>query len=298
MRAWKPVAAVVALACLLFAVFVLGRAFVQPKPSTQESVPVTKSATTVSGAASSATDYVGYWCDSANAPRRVMSRERMDKLEVVDFDGKRLLFTVMHTGAAPSYRITSSENTIVAQVAGGVASVEFDDDRGGSNRATIRLLGDSILVRIVPVLPADNGSLAMDVVMLRDRLHGARTVDESKPSNPSTVAEVAYHTPSPGSTERKALMDAARKTFLDAPRTTFVVHELYIQGDWAVGTIDPVGFEHGPPYDNVYVWRKTGGVWTCLQGCGDVGDQTLDDIRDAVRQIGVPAHLVDAIRFK
>lgn len=298
MRAWKPVAAVVALACLLLAAFGLGRAFVQPKPATQEAVPITASASTVSSATSPAADYVGYWCDSANAQRRVMSRERMDELEVVDFDGKLLLFTAMHTGPAPSYRITSSENTIVAQVADGVATVEFDDDRGGRNRATIQLLGDRIQVRIVPVLPADNGSLAMDLVMLRDRFHDARTVDESMPPNTSTVAEVAFHTPSPGSAERRVLMDAARKTFLDTPQTKFVVHELYVQGEWAVGTLDPVGFENGPPYDSVYVWRKTDGVWTCLQGCSDVGDQTLDDIRDAVRQYGVPANLVDAIRFK
>jgi len=298
MRVWKPVAAVAALACLLLAVFVLGRAFVQPKPSAQEPTPVTERAGTASRTASPAADYVGYWCDSANAPRRVMSRERMDELEVVGFDGNRLLFTVMHTGAAPSYRITSSENTVVAEVVDRVARVEFDDDRGGMNRATIQLLGDRILVRIVPVLAADNGSLGMDAVMLRDRLHGTRTVDESMPSNASMGAEAAYHTPSPGSAERGALMDAARETFLDAPKTKFVVHELYVQGDWAVGTLDPVGFEHGPPYENVYVWRKANGVWTCLQGCGDVGDLTLDDVRDAVRQIGVPANLVDAIRFK
>lgn len=298
MRAWKPVAAVAALACLLLAVFVLGRAFVQPKSSTQEPRPVTETASPASRTASPAADYVGYWCDSANAPRPVMSRERMDELEVVGFDGNRLLFTVMHTGAAPSYRITSSESTVVAQVVDSVARVDFDDDRGGMNRATIQVLGDRLLVRIVPILPADNGSLEMDVVMLRDRLHGARTVDESVPSNTSTGADAAYHTPSPGSAERKALMDTARGTFLDAPKTTFVVHEIYVQGDWAVGTLDPAGFEHGPPYDNVYVWRKANGVWTCLQGCSDVGEQTLDDIRDAVRQIGVPANLVDAIRFK
>lgn len=298
MRAWKPVAAVAALACLLLAMFLLGRAFVQPKPSAQEPRPVAGAAITASRTASPAADYVGYWCDSENAPRRVMSRERMDELEVVGFDGNRLLFTVMHTGAAPSYRMTSSESTVVAQVVDSVATVEFGDDRGGVNRATIQLLDDRIMVRIVPILPADNGSLGMDVVMLRDRLHGARTVDESMLSNSGTGAEAAYHTPSPGSAERKALMDAARGTFLDAPGTEFVVHELYVLGDWAVGTLDPVGFEHGPPYDNVYVWRKANGVWTCLQGCSDVGEQTLDDIRDAVRQIGVPANLVDAIRFK
>ncbi len=194
--------------------------------------------------------------------------------------------------------MTSSESTVVAQVVDGVAVVEFADDRGGKNRATIQLLGDRILVNIVSIVGGDNGSLDMDVVMLKDRLNGVRTVDESMLSDASVNSEAAYYTPSVGSAERKALMDAARVTFLDMPDTQFIVHELYVQGDWAVGTLDPVGFEHGPPYEHVYVWQRTNGDWTCLQGCSDVGDLTLEDIRDATRQMGVPAKLVDAIRFK
>ncbi len=298
MRARRPIVAVAALACLLIVVLFLGYTVIQRRTPDVQRTPVAKKPRLASQPTSAAVDYVGYWCDSANAPRRVMSRERIDELEVVEFDGNHLLFTVMHTGSAPAYRITSSEDTVTALVVDGMARAEFHDDRGGTNRATIQLLGDRLLVRIDPLEASDNGSLRMDVMMLKDPYHGTREVDEDVSPVPTSIVRPGYYTPPAGSPERGALMDAARKTFPPSEQTKFVVYELYVQDDWAVGTLDPVGYESDPPHENVYVWKRVKGKWTCLQGCGDVGELSLDDIRTSIGELGVPADLVAAVQFK
>lgn len=241
--------------------------------------------------------YVGHWCDSENASRPTQSESGISEIAIDAADTDSVTFNVLHTAAAPAYRMTGSETTITAPIKNGVAAFTFRDERGGMNAGTIQFLEDKLVVEIRTTSANGNanGSVAMNCLMLRDQYFGTREVLSPAPA---TAAVPAYHTPAPGSTERSALMDAARRTFDGDEQIKFIVHELYVQEDWAVGTLDPAGYDGDPPYVNVYVWRRTDGRWTCLQGCGDVGDLTLDDIRTSISRYGVPASLVAAVQFK
>jgi hypothetical protein len=294
MHVWKPIVATSVLACVAGVVLLLGYTVAQHRSHGVQQIPVVRQSRPTSQVASGGIDYVGYWCDSANAPRQVMGHDGMDELQVVSFDGTHLRFTVMHTGGAPAYRITSSEDTVTARVANGVAKAEFRDDQSGMASATIELLGDRLLVRIDPLSPSDGGSLRMNIMMVRDEHHSSREVDESTLPATAQGVQPTYYTPVPGSPERRTLMDAARKTFSTEAQPVFVVHELYVQGDWAVGTLAP----DGTNVNGIYVWKKAAGNWRCLQGCGDIGDQSRSEQLAAIRRLGVPANLVAAIQFK
>lgn len=143
-----------------------------PEPPADESAPSTE---TVSYA-----PYVGYWCDSDNAKRSTMSTEGMDQIEILSASADTVTFTLLHTGAGPSYRMTGSESPITAGIADGVASFEFRDERGSLNTGIIRFLEYELVVEILmtEVDSTASGSAAMHCLMLRDEHYGDRIVQE------------------------------------------------------------------------------------------------------------------------
>jgi hypothetical protein len=80
-------------------------------------------------------------------------------------------------------------------------------------------------------------------------------------ANPSPVqATGPITTPPAGSTERKELLDAARKKLGVA--TQFYVLQLYVQGDTALGDLDPVTkAKNGRLF---VAWEKVNGTWTAI----------------------------------
>jgi len=116
------------------------------------------------------------------------------------------------------------------------------------------------------------------------------------PSAPAEPAAAIY-TPARKSATRQELMDAARsKTGASA---LYMVWELYVQGDWAVGELSPVGSSHNR-YSDVFVWHRDAGAWQCLTSGGDVGesDSPAQDIRSTLVSEGVSDSLVNALKFK
>ena len=123
-------------------------------------------------------DYAGFWCDSANAPRKVMSPDGISELQVIAADATSVSFTLTRTGPAPGYRIVSSATTITAPLASGVAHFTFDDDRGGVNRGDLELLEAGILIRVKGGSGHPDAPIQMDCLMRRDPYHATRTIEE------------------------------------------------------------------------------------------------------------------------
>lgn len=187
MGSWKSVVAVAALVCVVVIVAGLGWSFFQVPivPTPPASTPEIRARDIAQATARA--NYSGHWCDSANAPRKVMSSEGLDEIVVTASSERSLTFSVMHTGPAPSYRIVGSETTITAPVVDGVATFEFLDDLGSANEGTIELLDDKLVVEIGLAdspNPEANASIAMNCVMLRDRNYASRTVEEPTYNGP------------------------------------------------------------------------------------------------------------------
>jgi len=105
MRVWRSVGAPVALACVVAVVLFVGFTALQ-KPHQAAKRQVVSRNVVPSQSASATVDsrYVGYWCDSKNADRTVMSIKGMDSMEIKSIDRGLVVFDVLHTGASPSYR--------------------------------------------------------------------------------------------------------------------------------------------------------------------------------------------------
>jgi hypothetical protein len=78
-------------------------------------------------------------------------------------------------------------------------------------------------------------------------------------------------TPAAGSAERKALLDAAR-TKLESS-SAFYVYQLYVQGDTAIGDIDPVA--KGKLGRIFVAWERRNGEWVAI-GASKFGSQSAN----------------------
>lgn len=127
------------------------------------------------------------------------------------------------------------------------------------------------------------------------------TPPASRPKSKPTAKKpgsTGIYTPSKGSSERAALMDAARVQSGDWTQR-FTVYELHVLGSWAVGELSAQGVPHSP-LSHVYAWHEKDGHWTCLMNGGDVGegDDPKPAIRAALRDLGMPKALVSALQFR
>jgi len=98
--------------------------------------------------------------------------------------------------------MTGSDKPVTAKLRGDIAEFEFEDGRGGTCRGSVEFLDGRLVVEIKTIEVDVNaagvgGSLDMYTVMLRDRYHGTRTVDESELPGSGTKAEYLF----PGSDE-------------------------------------------------------------------------------------------------
>ena len=179
MNLLKPAVALVVLVGLLAAALYAANS--SREPQVLPGPPPTASQATTSSAPMYS-KYVGYWCDSVNATSPTMSEEGMSEIEVTSASTDSIAFTVMHTGAAPSYRITSSDTTITATIVDGVATFEFRDDRGGRNSGIVQFLDEKLVVEILSTGSdtdaIGNGSIEMNCLMLKDQYRGTREVLE------------------------------------------------------------------------------------------------------------------------
>lgn len=175
-RLSKSAVAVVAVLGLLAAVMSLVQ--ISRRPDTTAKEPPRATAETT--AAPTYSSYVGQWCDSDNATSPTMSEEGMSQITIEAADADSVTFTVLHTASAPAYRMTGSEATITAPIVDGIASFEFQDERGSMNAGAIQFLDDKLVVEIRTTSAASdaNGSVAMDCLMLRDQHFADREVLE------------------------------------------------------------------------------------------------------------------------
>ncbi|MDR3687329.1 MAG: hypothetical protein P4L93_10275 [Coriobacteriia bacterium] len=95
---------------------------------------------------------------------------------------------------------------------------------------------------------------------------GATTTTESTQTSvePTSATQInatgPITTPAAGSATRQALLDAARTKL--ATTSTFYVHQLYVQGDTALGDVEPLD---GASLGRVFVaWEKISGVWKAV----------------------------------
>lgn len=83
------------------------------------------------------------------------------------------------------------------------------------------------------------------------------SVEPTTPAN--IVASGPIETPRVGS-ERTALLDAARKTL--GITSSFYVYQLYVQGDTAIGDVEPTAKS---AVGRLFVaWERRGGTWTAI----------------------------------
>jgi len=106
-------------------------------------------------------------------------------------------------------------------------------------------------------------------------------------STQSTTSSASIHTPTTGTPERQALMDAARAKL--AINNQFVVNSLYSNGTWAVGslTISPASTHES----SIFAWHKAGGAWTCADVFGGDYDGP-EELRAELKTTGMPDDLI------
>lgn len=181
-RLVKSVVAVVAILGLLAAVIYIVQGARRPTTVSKAQPRTTVEVT----AAPTYSAYVGQWCDSENATRPTMSEEGMSQVTIEAADVDSVTFSVLHTGAAPAYRMTGSETTITAPIVNEMASFEFRDERGSMNSGTIQFLDNRLVVEIQATSAASdaNGSVAMNCMMLRDQHVFDREVLEPQHAGP------------------------------------------------------------------------------------------------------------------
>jgi len=103
------------------------------------------------------------------------------------------------------------------------------------------------------------------------------------------------YTPKSGSAERTAILDAVRQ--FHSTKDKYVVHEMLVQGDWALCTVSP---ESGPDSLVSYLaLRREGGRWidVVASDSGETQDWKAG-YRDSWIEFGVPRTLVAAYQFK
>ncbi len=178
----KSAVAVVVVLGLLAAVIYIVQG--SRRPATASEQPPRAAAETT--AAPTYSSYVGQWCDSDNATSPTQSEEGLSQITIEAADTDTVTFSVLHTGSAPAYRMTGSESTITAPIVDGIASFEFQDERGSMNAGTIQFLDDKLVVEIRTTSAASdaNGSVAMDCLMLRDQHSADREVLEPQYTGP------------------------------------------------------------------------------------------------------------------
>jgi len=82
--------------------------------------------------------------------------------------------------------------------------------------------------------------------------------ETSTNSSQPTQQSATIYTPAKGTTERQALMDAAR--IHDSFSAQYVVNALYSNGEWAIGTLKPDSVAVDP---SAYIWHKAIDGWVC-----------------------------------
>ncbi|MBN2848767.1 MAG: zinc ribbon domain-containing protein [Coriobacteriia bacterium] len=100
-------------------------------------------------------------------------------------------------------------------------------------------------------------------------------------------------TPEKGSEERTALMDAARSA--TGSTELFTVHQVFVQGDSAVGDIQEVKGDNAAPGARwLITWERTGGAWTATYYT-----TYLDAVRNDVRAMSpyLTSTILDGVVF-
>jgi hypothetical protein len=120
---------------------------------------------------------------------------------------------------------------------------------------------------------------------------GSDTADRKARSS----SEGPIHTPESGSAERTAILDAVRR--FHNTQDKYVVHEMLVQGDWALCTVSPESAQESVV--SYLAVRREGGQWVDV-AASDSGE-TKDwkaGYRDSWIEFGVPSTLVAAYQFK
>lgn len=195
--------------------------------------------------------------------------------------------------------------TIQVEATGSASIVSVDVRVNGLSYRTLTAAPYS-----VTWTPPANGNFQLIAVATNESSQSASSIPiliSVKPAPPAPIvtppkrnptSSSGIYTPAPGSDVRGALMDAAREAADDWTQR-YSVYELHVYGSWAVGELAVVGYQH-MKYEDVFAWRRSKGHWTCLIHGGDtgVGDEPKPTIRAGLRDLGMPAPLVNALQFK
>ncbi len=105
----------------------------------------------------------------------------------------------------------------------------------------------------------------------------------------------SIYTPEPGSAERTAILDAVRR--FHNTKDKYVVHEMLVQGDWALTTVSPESAQESVV--SYLALRREGGKWVDVvaSDSGETEDWKAG-YRDSWIEFGVPSTLVTAYQFK
>ena len=105
------------------------------------------------------------------------------------------------------------------------------------------------------------------------------------------MAQSGAHTPTNGSVERKAILDAMRLRG-DNHKQVFVVRHLKVSEDWAWVTVDPKSADGAQQYEpESALLRRTGSRWRVVdQPCGEEGcDEHKELLRIRAKYRAAPA---------
>ncbi|MCL2504223.1 MAG: hypothetical protein FWE94_06500 [Coriobacteriia bacterium] len=126
--------------------------------------------------------FLGRWCDSRNAKSAdAIYDSGIDELEILKITLSAVTFNVRHVGEMPTYRIASNEKPVVGILKNGIASFEFVDAKGNSNKGTIEFLDQQLVVNISAIKIGAEGpgsSLAMSCLMLKDEHWETREIPD------------------------------------------------------------------------------------------------------------------------
>ena len=130
--------------------------------------------------------------------------------------------------------------------------------------------------------------------VFRDRCHGAGCARGYRVIGVA-ARRTDLDTPQSGSAERTAILDAVRR--FHNTKDKYVVHEMLVQGDWALTTVSPESATESVV--SYLALRREGGQWVDVvaSDSGETEDWKAG-YRDSWIEFGVPSTLVTAYQFK
>ena len=154
--------------------------------------------------------------------------------------------------------------------------------------AAAALAGVLVLSGCAPTLPGPTTPASTTQPAASQTTTGQASVEPTTPANIAATGPIT--TPKVGSAERTALLDAAR-TQLNVT-SQFDVYQLYVQGDTAIGDIEPTAKSAN---GRIFVaWERRGGKWTGI-GASKFGS-TAANAADTARALpSFSTELIDKI---